>query len=189
MLMDLVILCQTHAQQFVIWGYSLRFASRRHNSDIRSSRYKKIFLLVLQMAQLFLCEGYCFFMEYLLIAYYPSSNRINSSALGNRFPPKQRETISMLGENECRSMTGLSMSQLKLLLIHLRIPDCIRDRRSQRLFNGKANFWRYMTYNRLGITKLQLSLYHFGGDPRRFTYIIRTIATHLYTTFHRKISG
>ena len=189
-LMDLVILCQTHAQQFVIWGYSLRFASRRHNSDIRSSRYKKISLLVLQMAQLFLSEGYCFFfLEYLQIAYYPSSNRINSSSLGNRFPPKQRETTSDLGENECRSMTGLSMSQLQLLLVHLRIPDCIRDHRSQRLLNGEASFLHYMTYNRLGIMKLQLSLYHFGGDPRRFTYIIRSVATYLYTTFYHKISG
>ena len=141
------------------------------------------------MAQLFLSEGYCFFMEYLQIAYYPSSNRINSSTLGNRFPSKQRETISALGENEYRSMTGLNMSQLNLLLSHLRIPDCIRDHRSQRLFNDEASFLHYMTYNRFDITKLQLSLYHFGGDPRRFTYTIRTVAKYLYTMFYHKISG
>ena len=188
-LMDLVTLCQTHAQQFVIWGYSLRFASRRPNSNVRSSRYKKISLLVLQMAQLFLSEGYCFFLEYLQIAYYPSSNRINRSSLGNRFPPKQRESLSDLGENECRSMTGLSLSQLYLLREHLRIPESMCDHRSQRWFNGEAGFLHYMTYNRLGITKLQLSLYHFGGDPRRFTYTIRTVAKYLYTTFYHKISG
>ena len=128
-------------------------------------------------------------MECLQIIYYPSSNRINSSAFGNRFPPKQRETISALGENECRSMIGLSMSQLNLLLIHLRIPDYLRDHHSQRLFNGEVSFLHYMSYNRLGITNLQLSLYHFEGDPRQFPYTICIIVTHLYTTFYHKISG
>ena len=95
----------------------------------------------------------------------------------------------MQGENECRSMTGLSMPQLTLLLNHLLIPDYLRDHRSHNLVNYEASFLHYMTYNRFGITNLQVSLYHFGCDPRRFIYTIHTIAKHLYHTFYHKISG
>ena len=95
----------------------------------------------------------------------------------------------MLGENECRSMTGLSMLYLTLLLIHLRIPGYLRDYRSQRLLHGQVSFLHYMTYNRLGLTMLQLSLYHFEGDPRRFTYAIRAVSKHIHNKFYHKISG
>ena len=47
----------------------------------------------------------------------------------------------------------------------------------------------YVTYNSLELTKLQLSLYHFGGDPRRFTYTIRAVTNYLYHTFYHKIWG
>ena len=81
----------------------------------------------------------------------------------------------MLGENEARNLTGLSTAQLQLMFIHLRIPKQIRELRVRRVFDCEEAFLHYMTYNRLGLTKLQLSLYHFGGNPRRFTYSIRLI--------------
>ena len=86
-------------------------------------------------------------------------------------------------------MTGLSVSQLILLHKHLRIPNIVRDEISRHSYSGRVSFLHYITYNRLGLTKLQLSLYHFGGDPRRFTYTIRAIGHFLYETFYHKISG
>ena len=86
-------------------------------------------------------------------------------------------------------MTGLSVSQLILLHKHLRIPNIVRDEISRRSYSGVEYFLHYITYNRLGLTKLQLSLYHFGGDPRRFTYTIRAIGHFLYETFYHKKSG
>mgnify|MGYP001287555272 CR=1 FL=1 len=86
-------------------------------------------------------------------------------------------------------MTGLSVTQLQLLHRHLRIPQLVRDSKSRRSYSGEQAFLHYMTYNRLGITKLELSLYHFGGDPRRFTYTVRAVSDFLYKTFYHKISG
>ena len=53
-------------------------------------------------------------------------------------------------------MTGLIVSQLTLLLMHLPIPESLRDERSRRVFDGEEAFLHYMTYNCLGLTKLQL---------------------------------
>ena len=72
-------------------------------------------------------------------------------------------------------MTGLSVSQLVLLHKHFHTPEIIRNERSRRCFTGEEAFLHYVTYNRLGLTKLQLSLYHFSDDPRRFTYNIRAV--------------
>ena len=44
-------------------------------------------------------------------------------------------------------------------------------------------------YNRLGVTQLQMSLYYFDGDARRFSYSIRSLALHVYNKFYHKVSG
>ena len=85
-------------------------------------------------------------------------------------------------------MTGLSVSRLVLLHKHFRVPEFIRDEKSRRRYPGEESFLHYVTYNRLGLTKLQLSLYHFGDDPRRFTYTIRAVTNYLYHTFYHKVS-
>ena len=108
---------------------------------------------------------------------------------GDRFPLIQQTTIVMLGGSESRHMTGLSVSQLVFLQKHLRIPQSIRDDKSRRVFGGEESFLHYATYNRLGLTILELSLYHFGGESRRFTYTIRAITKYLYVTFYHKVSG
>ena len=50
-------------------------------------------------------------------------------------------------------------------------------------------FLQYFVYNRLGVTKLQISLCYFGGDPRRSSNSIRAIGSRLYNTFYHKISS
>ena len=188
-LLQSIQLCQAHAQQFVIWANVLRFIRSRRMCEDTSRRFRLVDQLIMQMAHLFLSEGYCHYIDYLQIAFYPSSNRINNRSIGLRYPPIRCQKIALLGENESRTLTGLSTAQLHLMLIHLRIPKEIRDRRVRRVFDGEEAFLHYMAYNRLGLTKLQLSLYHFGGDPRRFTYSIRLICDFIYKNFYHKISG
>ena len=62
-------------------------------------------------------------------------------------------------------MTLFSLSQLYALLLHLRIPEEICDDVSERRYIGEEAFLHYLVYIRLEVTKLQLSLYYFGGDP------------------------
>ena len=188
-LIQLVDLYQTHAEEFVIWGHALQIIRDRRPDIAVSRQLNRVIETVIEFSKYLYCEGYCFYLDYIQIAYYPASNRITRSLQGDRFPPSQRTVIDELGENDCRHMTGLSVNQLMLLHKHLRIPDIIRDERSRRRFKGEEAFLHYITYNRLGLTKLQLSLYHFGGDPRRFTYTIRAVAKFLYHTFYHKVSG
>ena len=180
---DAINMCQSYAKQCIIWGNVLRFFRNRIMTEDMSCRIQKIEQIVIQMAHLFYSEGYCHFIEYLQIAYYPSSNRIRSQLIGDRFPPIRCKQIDLLGSNESRNLTGLSVNQLVLLFRHLRIPFNLRDERSRRVFDGEEAFLHYMAYNRLGLTKLQLSLYHFGEDPRRFTYSIRSISEYITQPF------
>ena len=188
-LRDLVELYQSYAEQFVIWSRTLQIFRTRLTDQHQLLRLGKIIKTIDIMSKNMLDEGYCYYLEYLSVAYYPTSNRITRSNEGDRFPPFQNTSIDSLGENQCRQMTGLSVAQLLLLHKHLRIPLQIRDDVSRRSYSGEEAFLHYVTYNRLGITKLQLSLYHFGGDPRRFTNTIRAITNYIYVTFYHKISG
>ena len=189
LLLDLVNLYQDYAEMFMAWGHALKFISERSSHIQSHARIREIISTIVEISKYLLSEVYCFYLDYLQIAYYPSSNRITRSLDGERFPLLRRTVIRGLGENESRDMTGLSVSQLILLHQHLRVPAFIRDEQSRRVFNGEESFLHYLTYNRLGLTKLQLSLYHFGGDPRRFTYSIRAMTNHLYHTFYHKVSG
>ena len=66
----------------------------------------------------------------------------------------------------------------------------IRDSEPRRTFEGVEAFLHYLVYNRLGVPKLQMSLYYFGGDTRRFSYYIRAVeGGGEYETFYHKISG
>ena len=109
-LKELVELYQTYAEQFVLWAQTLTiFASRTCNST-DSTRLQKTIETIVQFSRYLLCEGYCFYLDYLQIAFYPCTNRITRSLEGDRFPPLQCHTIELLGENESRHMTGLSVS-------------------------------------------------------------------------------
>ena len=128
-------------------------------------------------------------LDFMRIGYYPSQNRINRNIDGARFPDVQRRSIDEIGQSEAREMTGFSLNQLSCLILHLRIPTVIRDLESRRAFDGEEAFLHYLVYNRLGVTKLQMSLFYFGGDPRRFSYSVRAMGKFLYETFYHKISG
>ena len=98
-------------------------------------------------------------------------------------------TIEELGENEARKMTGVIKSQLFLLNNHHGISESLRDFESRWVFIDIECLLHYLVYTRLGVTKFQMSMYYFGGDPRRFSYSIGTLASHLYHIFYHKKSG
>ena len=186
---DVILLLREYTTQFLTMATILfRLKVHGRTEDIRH-RAEAIFPVVIGLSHVFVSEGYCYLMDYCQIAYYPSSNRISRQGDGSRYPPISRTTIEELGENEYREITGFSKTQLQLLFLHLRIPDTIRDVISNRVFTGSESFLYYMVYNRLGVTKLQMSLFYFGGDPRRFSYSIRCIGEYIYRKFYHQISG
>ena len=189
LLWDNVIMLREYALQFLIWGSVLSHLKVFGESDYIRGRCSDLLPIILHLSQACVSEGYCCMLDFMRIGYYPSRNRINRSIDGARFPDVQRRRLDEIGNNEAREMTGFSLNQLSCLSLHLRIPTVIRDLGSRRTFDGEEAFLHYMVYNRLGVTKLQMSLYYFGGDPRRFSYSIRAMGRYLYETFYHKISG
>lgn len=128
--------------------------------DIRD-RSSSLLFTVLSIPQVFLSQGYFHLIDYFQVGYYPSSkssNRISLNAQRSRFPIIQRITIDEFGENKAREMTDFTKPQLHLIFLHLWIPDAIRYSYSNRVNCGEQFFLHYLVYNRLGITKLQMSL-------------------------------
>ena len=90
---------------------------------IFTEKMEGIVTTIITMIQMFWSEGYCYYLDFLTIAYYPVTNRITRQVRGHRFPDITRNTILLLGNNEARELTGLSTMQLQRLFDHLRIPD------------------------------------------------------------------
>ena len=188
MLWDVCSLCERYATQFIAWAYSIKAIINISIDSNIISKFDRILSIITKLIEMFWSEGYCYFLDFLRIAYYPVTNRFTRSNNGPRFPIISRTRISMLGHSEAMQLTGFSFHQLQLLFKHLRIPEILRERDRYK-FRGEEAFMHYMVYNRLGETKLRMSQNYFGGDPRRFTYSIRLISKHIYTTFYHKISG
>ena len=184
-----VIVQRETAVQFLIWGSILTHLKRNGSSRRIKLRCSVLLPIVIGIAQASISEGYCCLLDLIRIGFYPSHNRITRSEHGPRYPSVQRRTLDEIGHNEAREMTGFSKNQLITLVKHLRTPLSIRDTESRRVFGGTEALLHYLVYNRLGVTKLQMSLFYFGGDPRRFSYSIRAIGKYLFTTFYHKISG
>ena len=115
--------------------------------------------MLIKLLQLFHSEGYCFYLDYLHIFYYPETN------IHHVYPPEIKRNIEDLSEQEARNMTGLSKFQLRKLYVHLFIPDIIYYR-CKHTFMGEECLLHYLLFNQLGETKLRMSEHYFGGDPR-----------------------
>ena len=85
-------------------------------------------------------------------------------------------------------MTDFLVNQLSCLIVHLCTPSVTKDSESRHTFEGEGAFLHYLVYNRLGVTKLEISLYYFGGEPRQFLYSIRAVGMFLDEAFYHKIS-
>ena len=67
-------------------------------------------------------EGYCYFLDYIRIAYFPSTNRPTQFAA--HFNSKI-DDLSHFDNVTARDMTGLSVAQLRNMYVHLCIPDVL----------------------------------------------------------------
>ena len=130
-------------------------------------------------------EGYCYFLDYMQIAYFPSTNR------PTQFPAHFNLKIDDLSDFDdviARDMTGLSVAQLRKMYVRLCIPGILSYQQRHR-FTGEEYFLYYLVFNIIGEMKLRMSSSYFGGDPRRFTYSIFIMTNHIYNTFYHKITG
>ena len=181
LLWEATSMIQDYCHMFVIWANVIMSVINSSTNGV-GNHLHKVLETIMSILQMLLSEGYCYFLDYMKIAYFPESNCYVT------FPPIKNRYIDDLSDNVAREMTGLSLSQLHTLFIHLRIPDMLSYELRYR-FTGEECLLHYLLFNRIGEMKLRMSTNYFGGDPRRFTYSIRIITQHIYNTFYHKISG
>ena len=175
-------MCLEQCNQFLIWAHVVKHFMTVATDNSFRCHLKRVYDIIIEILQLLCSEGYCYFLDYCTILFYPPGNRVV------RFPPIVKTKISDLSEEESYVMTGLSTGQLTRLSLQLRIPGYFLYE-GRRRFKGEECLLHYLVFNRIGETKLRMSRNYFGGDPRRFTYSIRIMTNHLYGTFYHKISG
>ena len=103
-----------YATQFIIWAYSLRAIISATTDHVFAEKLEGIVKTIITMIEMFWSEGYCYFLDFLTIAYYPVTNRIVRQIRGHRFPDITRNTIVLLENSEARESTSLSTFQLQM---------------------------------------------------------------------------
>ena len=167
---------------FVVWASVIKHVIMNATDTMCLPHLDRVYAVLIEILQLLCSEGYCYYLDFVSIAYYIPTNR------SNVFPPIIKTRIEDFTEEDALVVTGFSISQLKRLLIHFRIPEEFCYRRKY-VFTDEESFLHFLVFTRTGDTKLKLSRNYFGGDPRRFTYSVRMMNEHLYDTFYHKISG
>lgn len=104
----------------------------------------------------------------------------------HRFRPERNRTIRSLSRDVARNKTGHNRRQLRKLFRHWRVAQGFEE--ANHSFTAEEAFLIFMTHTRKGTCHVDLTD-TFGGDPRRYTYMVRAMVTHLYKTFYHKVSG
>ncbi len=102
-------------------------------------------------------------------------------------PPRNR-TIDDILDETAKQLTRFTKDQLRLLLLHWRIPNIILTGPRYQ-FNGEEILLVSLAKITTGDPWTRLIDGFFGGDPRRWTYAFQWFVNHLYTVFYHKISG
>jgi DDE superfamily endonuclease len=124
------------------------------------------------------------------IMFFPNSNRDNAPGVAERFPARNT-TIDELSDQQAEDLTGFNKAQLHLLVVAWRLPEILRPPPGQRrtFFPREEALIKFLNWLRHGHTFIHMAAYVFGGDPRIYTFIMRCMVSHLYTTFYHKVSG
>ena len=99
-LWEICNLFEKYATLFVAWAYSIKAIMSSSTDNIVISKLNNIFTIVTKLIEMFWSEGYCYFLDFLRIAYYPVTNRFTRNDQGPRFREKKRMTISEISVNE-----------------------------------------------------------------------------------------
>ena len=103
---------------FLSWGYTLQTILQRMSSPAKKS-LRDVISMVFSMTSLLWSEGYCHYLTFLEISFYPATNR---SAPSMHFLPRARSSFNDLSHSEAYQMTGYLVHNLRRLYLQLPIP-------------------------------------------------------------------
>ena len=101
---------------------------------------------------------------------------------------RNRTINSLLDNNESEELFGFKKDELDDLYIHLRIPEYFYSD-SGHVFSGEEAMLVFLHHICTGTTHTWKAESTIGGDPRKFTYYMRSMCNHVYENVCHKISG
>ena len=107
---DVCSLCDRYTAQFIAWAYSIKAFIGLLTNSIVIGKFKTVLRIITKTIEMFWSEGYCYFLDFLRIAYYPVTNRFTRENNELRFSNISSTKMFMLGHNEALQLTGFSMS-------------------------------------------------------------------------------
>jgi len=111
--------------------------------------------------------------------------------IGNRHhcqPPINR-SFDELSEEHAYSWTRFTVSELRLLYVHLRMPEYITMPPRYKTFTGEEALIISLSKCASGEPWTQMGPAKFGGDPREFSLLFRWFINHVFSCFYNRISG
>ena len=107
----------------------------------------------------------------------------------HRFHPKKHRTVDELTPSDADMWYRATPRQLRLLLLHWRLPSMFRHPDNGQVFTGEECFLIFLFHLIQGTPYTKMARHTFGGDPRSFSLMFDMVANHLYFTFYNKITG
>ncbi len=162
------------------------YMMRRQVQDRNSFRYKRILHLFLYYNCLMM---FCFYEFDTLLE---EDDRLMNIRRWQWAPlaetPPRNRSIDELSDEDARSLTRFNKEQLRLLLVHWRIPEVIITEQQYRFSREEMLI--------VGLTKLATGdpwtrplPGYFGSDVRRWSKAFIWFVNHLFILFYHKISG
>ena len=103
---ELTKIRERYTTQFIIWAYAIKVFLQNTIDVAIVSKLESLLTLMIKLIEILWSEGYCYFLDFLRIAYYPVTNRFTRNNQGPRFREITRLTISKIGINDAYEMTG-----------------------------------------------------------------------------------
>ena len=80
-----------------MWIHVVAYLSKTTKDKVLGVALGRLIYPMMRVVELLWSKGYCYFLDYLEIAYYPSTNRLAS---GNRFPDVMNSSILYLMQGQ-----------------------------------------------------------------------------------------
>ena len=94
-----------------------------------------------------------------------------------------------ISEEDCYIWFALNRANMRLIFLHGRVPDTLRNPTNRAVYSGQTCFLVWLYHLRKGLPFTEMARFVFGGDPRRLSEMSYLFTDYWYNLFYNKISG
>ena len=80
---ELTEIRERYTTQFIIWAYAIKVFLQNAINVVIINKLESLLTLMIKLINILWSEGYCYFLDFLQIAYYPVTNRFTRNNQGS----------------------------------------------------------------------------------------------------------